>query len=72
VANCLYQKKNGKKESAVMMLVSEGPVWELWPGKILLTLAATLVILNTVETLGNIILFFHCTGAYTARRNLLF
>jgi len=55
-----------------MMLVSEGPVWELWPGKILLTLAATLVILNTVETLGNIILFFHCTGAYTARRNLLF
>jgi len=50
-------KKVWKNECATMRLVSEGPIWELQPGKILLTPATTLVILNTVETLCHIFLF---------------
>jgi hypothetical protein len=65
-------KKEWKKESAVMTLVSEGPVWELWPGKILPTLAATLVILNTVETLQNNILFVFIVPGLTLQEEIYF
>ena len=71
MANCLYRKKNGKKESAATRLVSARLVWELWPGKIPPTPAATLLILNTAETLRNIFLFVFIVPGLTLLQEIV-